>query len=55
MRLTIPEGMAPAAVHDATSKQFLCRDCAYAVLIVAVLVGGLVVRATDRIMRRWSR
>jgi uncharacterized protein YlaI len=28
MRLTIPEGMAPAAVHDATCKQYLCRDCA---------------------------
>jgi hypothetical protein len=28
MRLTVPEGMAPAAVYDVTSRQYLCRDCA---------------------------
>jgi hypothetical protein len=28
MRLTVPLGMAPAAVHDATTRQYLCRDCA---------------------------
>jgi hypothetical protein len=28
MRLIVPEGMAPAAVYDATTRQYLCRDCA---------------------------
>lgn len=26
--LIIPEGMAPAAVYDATTGQYLCRGCA---------------------------
>jgi hypothetical protein len=28
VKLTVPLGMAPAAVHDAATRQYRCRDCA---------------------------